>query len=147
MLQHRVRAKESVTGIERLYNVSRPDLSLVNAEGLRIEGRIIYVPRFAGGQDTPSPRASKPRLAVARATVTDQRPKHLSKPLTVPARTAAIDRGKQTSLVSLKHDAKLVALRTVGKRHPMQGLKAGPAAKMVKAAAKRNLARPQTRKT
>ncbi|MGD0232427.1 MAG: transglycosylase SLT domain-containing protein [Syntrophorhabdales bacterium] len=91
VLQHHVTAKDSVTGIERLYNVTRPGLSLVNAEGLRMEkGRILYIPRFAGGsKDTPSPRAFRPRLAVARGIATDQGPKHLSKPLTAPSRNSS----------------------------------------------------------
>ena len=37
VLQHPVTAKDSVTGIERLYHVTGPDLLLVNADGLRIE--------------------------------------------------------------------------------------------------------------
>ena len=61
--QHLITAKDSVTGIERLYHVAGPDLLLVNADGLQMEkGRIVYIPCFQdASKDTR--RTLRPRLA------------------------------------------------------------------------------------
>lgn len=48
VLEHRVRAKDTLPAIERLYKVSGPDLLLVNAGGLQIDRvQILYIPFFS----------------------------------------------------------------------------------------------------
>ncbi|MGA2106204.1 MAG: lytic transglycosylase domain-containing protein [Syntrophorhabdales bacterium] len=68
VLQHLITAKDSVTGIERLYHVAGPDLLLVNADGLQMEkGRIVYIPRFEDASKDAH-RTFRPRL-VRRAAI------------------------------------------------------------------------------
>jgi membrane-bound lytic murein transglycosylase D len=54
VVQYRVKAKDSVSKIARIYGVTRPELTMVNADGLAMEkGRILHIPRFKGtGRDT-----------------------------------------------------------------------------------------------
>lgn len=65
VVQHRIRAKDTVKAIERRYRIARADLSLVNANGLRMEeGEIIYIPRFSNASNQMgSPRVAGTRLA------------------------------------------------------------------------------------
>lgn len=76
VLQHRMKAKDTVKVIERRYRVTHDDLLLVNAAGFDTqEGQIVYIPRFAGGNKAiRSPKAAKTRLALARATTSAKKP-------------------------------------------------------------------------
>ena len=76
VLQHRVKAKDTVKAIERRYHVTQDDLSLVNADGFDTQpGQIVYIPRFAGGSKAiRSPKAARVRLAHAHTTTTGKKP-------------------------------------------------------------------------
>ena len=76
VLQHRMKAKDTVNVIERRYGVTQDDLLLVNADGLDTQqGQIIYIPRFAGGNKTiRSSKTAKARLANARTATTIKKP-------------------------------------------------------------------------
>jgi membrane-bound lytic murein transglycosylase D len=75
VLQHRVKAKDTVKLIERRYRVTQDDLLLVNAGGLDTQqGQIIYIPRFAGGNKAiRSSKAARARLVHARTAPTGKK--------------------------------------------------------------------------
>lgn len=117
VLQHRVRAKDTVKAIERRYSIAQADLALVNANGLRMqEGEIVYVPRFsAASNDMRSPRGAGTRLAK-----------------------------KAPSSLCMKATPKLVAAKGVSKGRRSQQVEV--AAKNHHAAEKRNPAKNPARK-
>jgi membrane-bound lytic murein transglycosylase D len=60
VVRHCVKKKESLTGILKRYDVSRSDLGLVNAEGLRAQrGHILYIPLFSSRQKNTTMAAGR----------------------------------------------------------------------------------------
>jgi membrane-bound lytic murein transglycosylase D len=128
--EHRVRAKDSVNRISRLYGVTRPDLMLVNAEGLSMEkGRVLFIPRFAGtGADS-----AKSETRISAITVAG-----LEKKKTV--------RKSPRPTLARKPDA-AVALRVSKVRRSPRGQKVELVAKEIKTSPKRTMAKSKSEKT